>query len=142
MFARLLVAVLFASAALAQPPQSLFSQVDEMVTELSRITGWKVERRVPSEIISKEKFRKYVDARVKDGSREEIHAEETVLKMMGFVPRNFDLAKETVDLVSEQAAAFYDYNKKRLYILDSTKEDVEQRVALVHELAHALADQH
>ena len=31
--------------------------------------------------------------------------------MFGFIPQDFDLAKETVDLVSEQAAAFYDYRK-------------------------------
>lgn len=143
MFVRIFVAVLLAAAASAQSPPKLFGQVDEMVTELSQITGWKVERRVPSEMLSKEKFRKYVDSRMKESATaDEVHAEETVLKMFGFVPPNFDLEKETVDLVSEQAAAYYDYTKKRLYILDSTEEGAEQRVALVHELAHALADQH
>jgi hypothetical protein len=143
MLVRFFVAVMLASAALGQTPSSLFGQVNEMVSELSQITAWKVERRVPSEMLSKETFRKYVDSRVKDGSsKDEIHAEETVLKMFGFVPQDFDLAKETVDLVSEQAAAYYDYTKKRLFILDSTQEGMEQRVALVHELAHALADQH
>lgn len=143
MLVRFFVAVILASAALGQTTSSLFGQVNEMVSELSQITGWKVERRVPSEMLSKETFRKYVDSRVKDSSsKDEIHAEETVLKMFGFVPQDFDLAKETVDLVSEQAAAYYDYTKKRLFILDSTQEGMEQRVALVHELAHALADQH
>jgi len=74
-------------------------------------------------------------------TNKEVHAEEVTLKMFGFIPQDFDLAKETVDLVSEQAAAFYDYSKKRLFVLDSTAEGTEQRVALVHELAHALADQ-
>ena len=114
-----------------------------MVTELSDITGWTVRRKVPSEMLSKDTFRRYVDSRIKEtSSTREIRAEELTLRMFGFVPRDFNLAKETVDLVSEQAAAFYDYNKKRLYILDSTAEGMEQRVALVHELAHALADQH
>jgi hypothetical protein len=62
--------------------------------------------------------------------------------MFGLVPPDFNLVGETVDLLSEQAAAFYDYNKKRLFILDSTKDDEEAHLALVHELAHALADQH
>ena len=74
-------------------------------------------------------------------NNKELHAEELTLKMFGFIPQGFNLAKETVDLVSEQAAAFYDYSKKRLFVLDSTSEGTEQRVALVHELAHALADQ-
>ncbi|MGH9645536.1 MAG: hypothetical protein ACRD4E_01860, partial [Bryobacteraceae bacterium] len=50
-------------------------------------------------------------------------------------------AQESGDLLSEQAAAFYDYKKKRLFVLDSTKNDNEQIIALAHELAHALADQ-
>jgi hypothetical protein len=142
--ARLVLAAFFIAAASAQSVQStVFQQVDEMVKSLSEITGWKIERRVPSEMLTKEKFRKFVDSKMNDhSSKKEIRAEEITLKMFGFVPQDYDLAKETVDLVSEQAAAFYDYNKKRLFILDSTSEGMEQRVALAHELAHALADQH
>jgi hypothetical protein len=138
---RLVLLALLAFAALAE--SSLFQQVDEMVTSLSAITGWKVLKKVPSEMLGKDTFRRYVESRMKESSKkDEIRAEELTLKMFGFVPQDFNLERETVDLVSEQAAAFYDYNKKRLFILDSTKEDTEQRVALVHELAHALADQH
>jgi len=61
--------------------------------------------------------------------------------MVGLVPQDFNLARETEDLLGEQAAAFYDYKKKRLYIIDSTPAGEEQQMALVHELAHALADQ-
>jgi hypothetical protein len=138
-----LLVALSVAAAFAQPATPLFQQVDEMLASLSQITGWKVERKVPAQMLTKESFHHYVDSHMKDSSgREEIRAEEITLKMFGFVPQDFNLAKETVDLVSEQAAAYYDYNKKRLYVLDSTSEGMEQRVALVHELAHALADQH
>ncbi len=140
--ARLVLLALLAFAALAET-SSIFKQVDEMVTSLSSITGWNILKKVPSEMLSKDTFRRYVESRMKESSgKEETRAEELTLKMFGFVTQDFNLEQETVDLVSEQAAAFYDYNKKRLFILDSTKEDVEQRIALVHELAHALADQH
>jgi hypothetical protein len=149
MLVRMFLAALLAAAASAQPAysssdtqQSVFQQVDEMTSALSEITGWKIERKVPSEMLSKDKFRHYVDSKMKGSSREQLRIEEITLKMFGFVPRDYDLAKEMVDLVSEQAAAFYDYNKKRLFIIDSTSEGMEQRVALAHELAHALADQH
>lgn len=114
-----------------------------MVNSLSEITGWTVRRKVPAKMLGKNTFRQYVESRMKEtSSHDQLRAEELTLKMLGFVPQDFDLAAETVDLVSEQAAAFYDYNKKRLFILDSTTDTTEQRVALVHELAHALADQH
>ncbi len=137
-----LLALLVLPAPAQQKPSSLFREVDEMTSALSEITGWPVKRKVPAKIITKDEFRHQVESRMKgSSSNKELHAEEVTLKMFGFIPQEFNLAKETVDLVSEQAAAFYDYSKKRLFVLDSTSEGTEQRVALVHELAHALADQ-
>src|SRR5262249_41831185 len=54
---------------------------------------------------------------------------------------DFSLVKETVDLFSEQVAAYYDSDKKRLFVLDNVATDFDKQTALVHELAHALADQ-
>lgn len=137
-----LLALLALPSPAQQKPASLFQEVDEMTSALSGITGWPVRRKVPAKIITKDEFRHQVESRMKGSSNnKELRAEELTLKMFGFIPQDFNLAKETVDLVSEQAAAFYDYSKKRLFVLDSTSEGTEQRVALVHELAHALADQ-
>ena len=143
MLLRLLIAILAASAtAGAASLPTIFSQVDQMTAALGEITGWPVKRKVPAEILSKDKFQHYLATHIKDGAHDkETHAEEVALKMFGLVPQEFDLAKETEDLLGEQAAAFYDYHKKRLYIIDSTPAGDEQQMALVHELAHALADQ-
>ncbi|HEY1754781.1 MAG TPA: hypothetical protein VGG72_05260 [Bryobacteraceae bacterium] len=142
MLRRLILLVLSASAAVAQPQSKLFEQVGPILDGLSQITGWKVERKVPAEILRQSDFKRQMQEHMKDDSPKEVRAEELTLKMFGLVPPDFKLVDETVDLLSEQAAAFYDYNKKRLFILDSTKDDEEAHLALVHELAHALADQH
>ena len=140
MFPRLAVFLILASTALAQ--NAIFSQVDDILRTLSEITGWKAQRTVPAEILAKEKFSKMVQEGVKDAeSSKETHAAEVALKMFGLVPQDFNLARESGDLLAEQAAAFYDYKKKRLFVLDSTKADNEQLIALAHELGHALADQ-
>jgi hypothetical protein len=141
MLRRLIPLALMASAALAQPQNKLFEQVGPILQGLSQITGWKVERKVPAEILHQADFKRLMQDHMKDSSPKEVRAEELTLKMFGLVPQDFNLVGETVDLISEQAAAFYDYNKKRLFILDSTQDDDEARLALVHELAHALADQ-
>jgi hypothetical protein len=139
MYPRVLLLLTLAATA---PAQTIFSQVDEMLRTLSDITGWKVQRTVPAEILSKNNFRKMVEEGVKDAEgNKETRAAETALKMFGLVPQDFNLARESGDLLAEQAAAFYDYKKKRLFVLDSTKNDNEQVIALAHELAHALADQ-
>jgi hypothetical protein len=142
MLRRLILLALWASAAIAQPQSKLFEQVGPILDGLSQITGWKVERKVPAEILHQSEFKRLMQDHMNDSSKREVRAEELTLKMFGLVPPDFNLVGETVDLLSEQAAAFYDYNKKRLFILDSTKDDEEAHLALVHELAHALADQH
>ena len=142
-----LAGLLFAAAAFAEPapavtPPLVFSQMEQMVSTLAEITGWPVKRKVPSEILSKDKFQRYLSSHIKDSAHDkETRAEELALKMFGLVPQDFNLGRETEDLLGEQAAAFYDYKKKRLYIIDSTPAGEEQQMALVHELAHALADQ-
>jgi len=138
----LLVVFLTATAAFAESIPAVFAQMNEMVATLGEITGWPAKKRVPSEVLSKEKFRQYLASHIKDGAHDkETRAEELALKMFGLVPQDFDLGRETSELLGEQAAAFYDYKKKRLYIIDTTPAGEEQQMALVHELAHALADQ-
>ena len=54
---------------------------------------------------------------------------------------DYGVWKSNVNLLTEQAAALYDYRRRKLFVLESASEEM-QRIALVHELAHALADQH
>jgi hypothetical protein len=61
--------------------------------------------------------------------------------MFGLVPPDFDLRRSTIDLLTEQAAAFYDYDEKKLFLLDDPALPAET-TTLAHELAHALVDQH
>ena len=56
------------------------------------------------------------------------------------LPPDFDLGQATLDPLEERASAFYDYHKRRLFIMDSSVREAG-RLALSHELAHALADQ-
>ncbi len=133
------------SGATEEPTQEsriLFEQVDPILQGLSEITGWKIKRKVPADYISRAQLRAFIQRRVKEVLKpEEIRLEALALKMFGLVPDDFDLEKTMVDLMTEQAAAFYDYDRKRLFITESPASFLEKRVALVHELAHALADQ-
>ena len=116
--------------------------MDQILADLSSITGWPVRRQVQAEMIPPASFRRLLEKRLKThAAPKEIRIQELALKMFGLIPRDFNLAGETVDLLSEQAAAYYDYNKQRLFVIESTPPGYEQEMALVHELAHALADQ-
>ena len=120
----------------------LFTQVDPIMEGLSQITGWKVKRKVPSDYITKEKLNEFIQQRVREVVKpEDIRIESLALKMFGFIPEDYDLKEAIIELLTEQAAAFYDYDRKRLFITESESSFMEKRAALVHELAHALADQ-
>lgn len=141
-FVLLLFCAAWCAAAWAQKgDRAIFDEVGSDLRELAQITGLKLRHKVPYDLISKDQVNRYLKDRVGETSTpEELRVEELGLKKFGFVPQDFDLAKTTVDLLTEQAAAFYDYHKKRLYITDWAPSGMRE-AALVHELAHALADQ-
>jgi len=120
----------------------VFGQIHAIVSSLSDISGMSAEHPVPYDMISKRQLRHFLNKRIKKTLRpEDIRADEIALKMFGLVPQNFDLKKSTVDLLTEQAAAFYDYDEKKLFLLQGSSLN-EETTTLAHELAHALADQH
>jgi hypothetical protein len=125
------------------PAQELFANIARIKEGLSAITGLPFQRDVPYALITKDQLRTYLDQRLRQTMKpDDTRAEELTLKMLGLVPADFDLRKNTLDLLTEQAAAFYDYNTKKLFVLEGAGGGDEERVALIHELAHALADQH
>ncbi len=121
--------------------KALCAQVPGIASQLTEISGMKLRHPVPCDFISKEQINQFLKKRIKEtSSPEEVRAEELTLKKFGLIPQDFDLAKNEVDLLTEQAAAFYDYDKKKLFITDSTSSE-SQAPVLAHELSHALADQ-
>jgi hypothetical protein len=121
--------------------KALCAEVPGIAAELTRISGMKLRHAVPCDFITKEQINQFLRKRVKEtSSPDEVRAEELTLKKFGLIPQDFNLAENEVDLLTEQAAAFYDYNRKKLFITDSTSSESQEPV-LAHELSHALADQ-
>ena len=147
--AKVLLLALFLAPAPAAPQsgvdvsqaREVFSEINGILRDLHDITGYRIKHRVPAEIITRDKVKEFLQQRIKEAtSPEDIRVEELTLKKFGLVPQDFDLAKNTVDLLTEQAAAFYDFHRKRMFITDWTPSATREP-ALVHELGHALADQ-
>jgi hypothetical protein len=117
--------------------------VTRLLGQISEITGMQLKHSVPMSSLTKEQWRHWVEARVQEDAKpEQIAVEERALKILGFVPEEFDLRASTVDLISEQAAAVYDHRKKRMIFVQGAAPEELQDIVLVHELSHALADQH
>lgn len=138
----------FAAAALAQQPakppvetQSLLSQADEILRQMSQITGLPIKGPLKKQIISRPEVAQYIEANLhEEMTPADLHAQEALLRALGVVPPAFNLEKFLVSFYTEQAAGFYDFRRKTMFIADWVPADI-QTMTLAHELTHALQDQ-
>lgn len=139
----LILLALLASAATRGAPPKPSNASREILAELGKITGLAPKAGVPMIRMTRAQLRQFTEQKLNQSiTPEQLRLEELVLKKFGLLPADYDLRKGVVDLVSEQAAALYDEKKKRMVMMDNGGNSELEKVALVHELAHALADQH
>lgn len=141
---RTLIFGLFALSLVAADAPA-FAEIKAMTRQIEQITGWKSKRKVPAAMMTKKQLDLYLKARLSEDIKpDELRAEEVTLRRLGFIGDQVDLKQSLLDVMNEQAAAFYDTRKKRLYLMESTGErggEPMQESVVVHELSHALADQ-
>lgn len=125
-----------------QPARSdLLAQADEVLHNMSQITGLAIKSPVKKKIVSREEVRKILLHNLHtDYTPNEIHVQEATLRAFGLVSKTFDLESFLVDFYTEQVAGFYDPETKTMYIADWIPADMQEMV-LSHELTHALQDQ-
>ena len=91
---------------------------------------------------------------------EELLKQQKTMVAFGLLPPDLDLKKTMLDLLTEQIAGFYDPDTKRLYLIreggpeekrlwwekllgtGNSFDPDEQKTILIHEMSHALMDQH
>jgi hypothetical protein len=130
-----------APAATIASPLPSAAEINSILQELSDITGFRIRKQLPFASITRDQVNEYLKEQIRRSVKpDEIRAEEATLKKFGFAPADFNLKQTTIDLLTEQAAAFYDFKRKKLFISDWATANMRD-VALIHELAHALADQ-
>jgi len=88
-----------------------------------------------------------LSARVRADIEEEIDLEEIVIdeaffQLIGILGPEIDLAQAITDLYSEQVAGFYDHETKELVVGGDTEMTPLTKIIVVHELIHAISDQH
>ncbi len=129
-------------APLGAADEGLKGQVKELLAETSRLTGLKVKRQVPAGYLTKAELERYLAKKMKEEVKPEALAiEEIVIKRLGFAKEDFRLKETTLELLNEQAAAFYDFKERKLFVIQPVMPEMTAEL-LVHELGHALQDQH
>lgn len=122
-------------------PQDLLGQADEVLHQMSELTGLPIKAALQKRLINREEVKKYLQENIaKDTTPQEMHVQEAELQALGLVSRDFKLQDFLLDFYTEQAAGFYDPHRKTMFIADWATPDM-QKLILSHELTHALQDQ-
>ena len=115
---------------------------DEVLQEMSEITGWKLKSPLKKSMRSREEIHAYILRQMNDEKdAKERYASTRSAEAFGLIPRGFNLEGFLVDLLTEQIAGLYDPKDHEFYIADWIAPE-EQRMVMSHELTHALEDQH
>ncbi len=126
------------------PEQSkeLFSSVDTLLKFASEETGLPLRHEVKRTLTTRAAVEKYlVEKFNEDEDSKRMQRGEIVLKKFGMLDRDFNLKPFMLALLKEQIAGYYDSRTKTVYMLDWIDSE-GQKPVLVHELTHALQDQH
>jgi hypothetical protein len=137
----LLLPLVEVSAAPQSSAQQLLGQADEVLQQMSELTGLPIKSTLNKQIISRAEVAKYLSETLHaEMTPQEIHIQEATLQAFGLVPPDFNLEQFLINFYTEQAAGFYDPHHKTMFIADWVEPDM-QRLVLAHELTHALQDQ-
>jgi hypothetical protein len=115
---------------------------DEVLGQMSQITGLRLLSPVKKSLRSREEIRAFVIKQMEEDKKPaERYAGARSAEAFGLLPKGFDFDKLMIDVLTEQVEGLYDPKTREFYIADwSLVED--QRMVMAHELTHALQDQH
>jgi hypothetical protein len=124
--------------------------IDGLMHAAERVRGLRFARAVPVLVQDTHAITAYVDSQIE---AEELERARVVYTALGLLDRQLDVRSLLLRLMGEQIVGYYDVDRHHLVVRDdvmrafggSRKQVVdvaEARVVLVHELVHALQDQH
>lgn len=136
-------------------PEALESRVEALLDQAEKYRGLEAKEAVPSGTVDDPALRKkMVESFQKDMPPERLRPIEVALKAFGLVPESLDLVKFFPELLTSQVAGFYDPERHYLALVERDGEIVPstdlpadaarkaEEAVLVHELTHAIQDQH
>jgi hypothetical protein len=119
-------------------------RVQDLVRFVEAERGLTFEHPVPVDFLTPEEFRDELTTEATDitpADRRELRATEAVMRALGLLDTDIDLLDELNTFSTEGTLAFYDLERERVFVPDGPLTP-SLRVTLVHELTHALQDQH
>ncbi len=123
-------------------PADLLKTADEMLQKVVSIRGLEPTGPIQKGIKTRKEIAEYLDQHVrKTYDAGELQSEGTMLQKLGLIPGSMNYKDFMLKLLTEQVGGYYDPEQKTFFIAGWLPPD-EQKPVMVHELTHALQDQH
>jgi hypothetical protein len=105
------------------------------------IRGLRSRGSVPCTLHNKEEVRSYIKRKIEvEYPKVKLDNEEYVMKVLGFIPEDFNYSEEILKLYLSQIGGYYEPTTKS-YVMAAWLPEMMQAPIAVHELTHALQDQ-
>ena len=145
----LIVVTVTAQASTAAPDATqqtaesqILEDIDALVETAARLRGLVPKSPILKGIQSREEITGYLNRKIDEEYQpERILVEEKMLKKIGFLPEDIDYRQTVVNLMTEQVQGFYD-PEERMLVIASWLPLSDQEPVMLHEITHALHDQH
>ena len=116
--------------------------VAELIPAVERLSGMRANAEVRVERTAPEAVRRYIESRLDAYlPADQLEGMRQSYVMMGLLPDTLDLHSLLLELYGEQVAGYYDPQARVLYVVETEATGPIEPV-LVHELVHAIQDQH
>jgi len=130
------------SAAADSTPNPLLAAFDEVLQRVISLRHLRPKATIKRAVRNRQQIRTAVLALSQDAlSPAEWEAERKAMVQWGLIASDFRLKEFVLDLLTEQAAGYYDPKQRTFFIADWLPH-VVQKPVMAHELVHALQDQH
>ena len=118
-------------------------RIPEIKNHLAALRSQPFKIDVPAEYQTTADFRTFVEKEIgKELGTDKAKAMVDAMLHIGMLKERIDLAKAMSDTMVTQAAAYYDPNQKKFFLVMTPSDDTMLDTITSHELTHALQDQY
>jgi hypothetical protein len=127
---------------LASAESTMCAVADEALSDAARLRGLAPTQKVPCVVRSTAEVERFLrDTIAAKFPSNLLSMEERVYRAIGVIPDDYPYADRIVQAYVSQIGGYYDPDKKTFVMVDTMATSMQYSVA-VHELTHALQDQH
>lgn len=118
-------------------------ELDELIEATERMRGLKFLTPPKIILLDEKSFAERTASGLEEEFFDDFDAEEAMYKLLGLLKPDASLRQIYIDIFTEGTTGYYDSDKKEVVVpIRGTGISIRDRLTLVHELTHALTDQH